>query len=125
MKVKVIKTKKEHAAALARVYQLMQAEPRAGSVDLEELELLSLVVAAYEDKHFPVPPPDPIEAIKFRIEQLALKESDLGKLLGSRQRRSDIFSGRRKLSLSMIRSLHRHLRIPAEILIREYTIQTP
>ncbi len=124
MKVKVIKTKKEHASALARVYQLMQAEPRAGSAELEELELLSLVVAAYEDKHLPVPPPDPIEAIKFRIEQLALKESDLSKLLGSRQRRSDIFSGRRKLSLSMIRSLHRHLRIPAEILIRDYTVQT-
>lgn len=123
MKVKVIKTKKEHAAALAHVYHLMQAEPRAGSAELEELELLSLVVAAYEDKHLPVPPPDPIEAIKFRIEQLALKESDLGKLLGSRQRRSDIFSGRRKLSLNMIRSLHTHLRIPAEILIRDYTVQ--
>jgi HTH-type transcriptional regulator / antitoxin HigA len=123
MKVKVIKTKKEHAGALTRVYQLMQAEPRAGSAELEELELLALLVAAYEDKHLPVPPPDPIEAIKFRIEQLGLKESDLGKLLGSRQRRSDIFSGRRKLSLSMIRSLHRHLRIPAEILIREYKVE--
>jgi HTH-type transcriptional regulator/antitoxin HigA len=123
MKVKVIKTRKEHTAALARVYQLMQAEPRPGSAELEELELLSLVVAAYEDKHLPVPPPDPIEAIKFRIDQLALKESDLGKVLGSRQRRSDIFSGRRKLSLNMIRSLHEHLRIPAEILIREYKIQ--
>lgn len=122
MKVRVIKTKKEHAAALARVYQLMQAEPRSGSAELEELELLSLVVAAYEDKHLPVPPPDPIEAIKFRIEQMALKESDLGKVLGSRQRRSDIFSGRRKLSLSMIRSLHEHLRIPAEILIRDYKV---
>lgn len=122
MKVRVIKTKKEHAAALARVYQLMQAEPRSGSAELEELELLSLVVAAYEDKHLPVPPPDPIEAIKFRIEQMALKESDLGKLLGSRQRRSDIFSGRRKLSLNMIRSLHEHLRIPAEILIRDYKV---
>jgi HTH-type transcriptional regulator/antitoxin HigA len=122
MKAKVIKTKREHAAALARVYQLMQAEPRSGSADMEELELLALLVAAYEDKHLPVPPPDPIEAIKFRIDQLALKESDLGKLLGSRQRRSDIFSGRRKLSLNMIRSLHEHLRIPAEILIREYKV---
>lgn len=123
MKVKVIKTKKEHAAALARVYQLMQAEPRPGSAELDEMELLALLVAAYEDKHLPVPPPDPIEAIKFRIDQLALKESDLGKVLGSRQRRSDIFSGRRKLSLGMIRSLHRHLRIPAEILIRDYKIE--
>lgn len=123
MKAKVIKTKKEHAAALERVYQLMQAEPPTKSAEFEELELLALLVAEYEDEQYPVPPPDPIEAIKFRIEQMGLKESDLSKILGSRQRRSDILSGRRKLSLSMIRSLHKHLRIPAETLIREYKLK--
>ena len=123
MKAKVIKTKKEHAAALERVYQLMQADHPTKSPEFEELELLALLVAEYEDEHYPVPPPDPIEAIKFRIDQMGLKESDLSKILGSRQRRSDILSGRRKLSLSMIRSLHKQLRIPAETLIREYKVK--
>lgn len=123
MKAKVIKTKKEHAAALERVYHLMQADHPTRSPEFEELELLALLVAEYEDVHYPIPPPDPIEAIKFRIDQMGLKESDLSKLLGSRQRRSDIFSGRRKLSLGMIRALHKHLRIPAETLIREYKVK--
>lgn len=123
MKVKVIKTKKEHAVALERVYQLMQADLPTKSPEFEELELLALLVAEYEDKHYPVPPPDPIEAIKFRIDQMGMKESDLSEILGSRQRLSDILSGRRKLSLNMIRNLHKHLRIPAETLIREYDVK--
>lgn len=123
MKAKVIKTRKEHEATLARVYDLMQKEPKRGSPELDELELLALVVADYEDKNFPVPPPDPLEAIKFRIDQLGLDESHISKLLGSRQRRSEIFNGRRKLSLSMIRTLHKQLRIPAETLIREYKVK--
>jgi len=123
MKAKVIKSRKEHEAALARVHELMQQDLKRGSPELDELELLALVVADYEDKHFPVPPPDPLEAIKFRIDQLGLDESHLNTLLGSRQRRSEIFNGRRKLSLSMIRTLHEQLRIPAETLIREYKVK--
>lgn len=123
MKAKVIKTKKEHAAALERVYELMQADHPSGSPEFEELELLAVLVEEYEDRHYPVPPPDPIEAIKFRLDQMGLKESDLGKILGSRQRQSDILSGRRKLSLNMIRRLHKHLRIPTETLIREYEVK--
>ena len=123
MKVKPIRSKKEHKAALLRIEELMDLDPKDGSPGADELELLAMVVGEYEDVHEPVPPPDPIEAIKFRIDQMGLKESDLSKLLGSRQRRSDIFSGRRKLSLSMIRSLHKHLRIPAETLIREYKVK--
>lgn len=123
MKAKVIKTRKEHETALARVYELMEKDPKRGSPELDELELLTLVVEDYENKHFPVPPPDPLEAIKFRIDQLGLDESHISKLLGSRQRRSEIFNGRRKLSLRMIRTLHKHLRIPAETLIREYKVK--
>ena len=106
MKVKPIRSKKEHKAALLRIEELMDLDPKDGSPGADELELLAMVVGEYEDVHEPVPPPDPIEAIKFRIDQMGLKESDLSKLLGSRQRRSDLFSGRRKLRLSMIRSLH-------------------
>jgi len=123
MKVKPIRTKKEHKAALLRIQDLMDKDLADGSAGLDELELLAMVVEEYEDEHYPVPPPNPIEAIKFRIDQLGLKESDLSKILGSRQRLSDLLSGRRKLSLSMIRNLHKHLRIPAETLIREYEVK--
>ena len=123
MKIKPIRTKKEHKAALARVYELMELDPAEGTPELDELELLAMVVEEYEDEHEPVLPPHPIEAIKFRIDQMGLKESDLSKMLGSRQRRSEIFNGKRKLSLSMIRTLHKQLRIPAETLIREYKVK--
>ncbi|MCB0792313.1 MAG: transcriptional regulator [Flavobacteriales bacterium] len=123
MTAKLIKTKKEHQAALARVHALMQQRPASGSRGMDELELLALLVSEYEEEHFPIPPPDPIEAIKFRIDQLGLQESELDKILGSRQRRSDIFNGRRKLSLGMIRALHQKLRIPAETLIRDYKVK--
>lgn len=123
MNIKPIRTKKEHKAALARVYELMELDPAEGTPELDELELLAMVVEEYEDEHEPVLPPNPIEAIKFRIDQMGLKESDLSKMLGSRQRRSEIFNGKRKLSLSMIRTLHKQLRIPAETLIREYKVK--
>ncbi|HMQ76529.1 MAG TPA: transcriptional regulator [Flavobacteriales bacterium] len=123
MKVKPIRTRKEHKAALLRIQELFDLDPKEGSAAFDELELLTMVVEEYEDIHYPVPPPDPIEAIKFRLDQLGLSEKDLDKWLGSRQRRSEILSGKRKLSLSMIRTLHKHLRIPAETLIREYTVK--
>jgi HTH-type transcriptional regulator / antitoxin HigA len=123
MKVKPIRTKKEHKEALLRIQELFDLDPKEGSAQFDELELLAMVVEEYEDIHHPVPPPHPIEAIKFRIDQMGLKESDLSKMLGSRQRRSEIFNGKRKLSLSMIRTLHKQLRIPAETLIREYKVK--
>lgn len=123
MKVKPIRTKKEHKEALLRIQELFDLDPKEGSAQFDELELLAMVVEEYEDLHHPVPPPDPIEAIKFRMDQLGLTEKDLDKLLGSRQRRSEIFNGRRKLSLNMIRTLHAKLQIPAETLIREYTVK--
>ena len=103
----------------------MELDPAEGTPELDELELLAMVVEEYEDEHEPVLPPNPIEAIKFRHRAVGLKESDLSKLLGSRQRRSEILNGKRKLSLSMIRNLHKHPRIPAETLIREYKLKVP
>ncbi len=122
MKVRPIRTKKEHKEALLRIQELFDMAPKDGSAESDELELLAMVVEQYEDMHYPVPPPDPIEAIKFRLDQMGMTEKDLDKLLGSRQRRSEILSGRRKLSLGMIRRLHEHLKIPAEVLIREYKV---
>lgn len=123
MKVKPIRTRKEHKEALLRVQELFDLDPKEGTAQSDELELLAMVVEEYEDLHHPVPPPDPIEAIKFRMDQMGLTDKDLDKLLGSRQRRSEIFNGKRKLSLNMIRTLHEKLHIPAETLIREYKVK--
>src|SRR6266498_967289 len=118
--LKLIKTKKDHEAALARIYELMQKNLKAGSALSDELEALSILVEAYEDKHYPIPPPHPIEAIKFRIQQGTINDKELTKLLGGRNRKSEILSGKRKLSLNMIRTLHKKLKIPAESLINAY-----
>lgn len=118
--VKPIKTNKEYDAALARVYELMQKDLKAGSKLSDELEVLSILVEAYEKKHYPIPPPHPIEAIKFRLEQMGINEKELTRILGGRSRKSEILSGRRKLSLNMIRELHEKLSIPAETLIAAY-----
>lgn len=118
--LKPIKNKKQYEEALARCYALMQLKLKANSPESDELEILSLLVERYEELHYPVPPPNPIEAIKFRLEQLGMKHSDLNKIIGYRSRKSEILSGKRKLSLQMIRSLYSKLNIPAETLIAEY-----
>jgi HTH-type transcriptional regulator / antitoxin HigA len=118
--LKPIKTKREYEVALQHIYGLMQKDLKAGSKQADELEVLSILVEAYEKKHYPVPPPHPLEAIKFRLEQMGLNETELTSLLGGRSRKSEILSGRRKLSLAMIRELHDKLKIPAETLIAVY-----
>ena len=115
MKAKVIKTESEHAAALARIEKLMEAKRNTPQGD--ELELLSLLVHNYEEKVFPVDKPDPLVAIRFRMDQQGLEPKDLVPLLGSRSRVSEVLSGRRNLSLKMIRNLVRRLGIPAEVLL--------
>lgn len=118
--IKAIKSKTQHEKALKRIYQLMQKDIHSGSNDENELEVLSILVEAYERERFPIAAPQPLEAIKFRLEQLGIDASELSKILGYRSRKSEILSGRRKLTLRMIRSLHRKLKIPAESLIAEY-----
>lgn len=118
--LKPIKTKKEYEAALQYVYELMQKDLKPGSKLSDELEVLSILVEAYEKEHYPIPPPHPIEAIKFRLEQMGINEKELTSILGGRSRKSEILSGRRKLSLAMIRELHNKLNIPAETLIAAY-----
>jgi HTH-type transcriptional regulator/antitoxin HigA len=117
MKAKVIKTKAEYEAALGRIEKLMDAAPNTPQGD--ELDLLSLLVHDYEEKEFPIGKPDPVAAIRFRMEQQGLAPKDLVPLLGSRGRVSEVLSGRRGLSLKMIRALVVGLRIPAESLLGE------
>lgn len=118
MKIKVIKTKAAYEAALARAEMLMDARPRTAEAD--ELEVLSLLIQDYEDKVFPITKPNPLEAIRFRMSQQGLTNKDLVPILGSRSRVSEVLSGRRGLTIKMIRSLVAHLRIPADVLLGEF-----
>jgi len=115
MKAKILKTEEDYKTALARVESLMDA--KLDSTEEEELELWSLLVERYEQEHFPIDLPDPISAIKFRMEQEGLQQKDLAKVLPGKNRVSEILNHKRPLSLGMIRSLHKHLHIPAEVLI--------
>jgi len=119
MKVKVIKTEKQYEAALARVDRLMSA--KAGTSEMNELELWTVLVGVYEDQHCPIAPPDPITAIRFHMEQQGLKQADLIPYIGNKSKVSEVLSGRRRLSITMIRKLHEGLGIPAEILVGQPT----
>lgn len=115
MKVKPIRSKKDLSEALARIDELIDAKP--GAPEYDELEILSTLVEAYEEKHCPIPPPDPVEAIKFRMDQLGLKQADIAKYLGGKNRASEVLSRKRPLSLRMIRNLHINLNIPSDSLL--------
>ncbi|RYY35036.1 MAG: transcriptional regulator [Sphingobacteriaceae bacterium] len=118
--LKPIKTEEEYNNALARVYDLMQNDVAENSTASDELEILSILIKEYELAHHHIPHPNPLEAIKFRIEQMNISETELSGILGNRSRKSEIFSGKRKLSLAMIRKLTEKLNIPAEVLIQAY-----
>lgn len=118
--LKPIKNKEDYEKALDRAYELMQLDLTLGSEASDELEVLSLLIKEYEHENYPIPKPHPIEAIKFRLEQSGISESELSKILGARSRKSEILSGKRKLSLTMIRKLHATLNIPASVLIQDY-----
>ena len=111
----LIKNETEYNEALKRIEELFDAEP--GTPDSDELELLVALVELYEKEHFPITAPDPVEAIKFRMEQEGLTNEDMIQYLGSKSRISEVFSHKRNLSLSMIRKLVSGLNIPAEVLI--------
>lgn len=123
MTAKVIKTEEEYQAALAHLATLMDAAP--GSPEEDELELFGLLVEKYEEEHFPIDLPDPIEAIKFRMEQQGLSRKDLIPFIGSQSKVSEVLSHKRPLSLSMIRALNKGLSIPAEVLLQESGKELP
>ena len=116
MNIRPIKNSNDHESTLKRIETLMLATPATVETD-DELDVLATLVNAYENEHFPIDAPDPIEAIKFRMEQLGLDRKDLEPYLGSRARVSEILNKRRSLSLAMIRSLHENLEIPLVALL--------
>jgi len=118
---KVIKTDADYEAALAEIDRLLDIEIAAGTADADKLELLTLLVREYESSHYPIGVPDPIEAIKFRMEQQNLSQRDLVPFIGNRSKVSEVLSGRRPLTLSMIRALHSGLGIPANVLLQGKT----
>ncbi len=120
MQTKILKTKQEYNEACERIYTLINSNENAiepDSPEGEEMELLSLLVEKYEQEQYPVAAPNPIEAIKFRMEQMNLKQTDVAPLFGGKTRVSEILHGKRPLTLKMITLLNRYLGIPLESLI--------
>src|SRR3990172_1282690 len=118
MNLKPIRTKKDYQQAMDRLELIFDAGK--GTEEGDELEILGILIDQYENKHFPIDLPDPIEAIKFRMEQLGYNQTDLAKVVGLKSRASEILSKKRKLSLEMIRQIHDSLNIPTEVLIQAY-----
>lgn len=114
--IKPIRTKKDYERALGEIERLWRA--KLGTPAGDRLDVLATLVDAYETAHFVIDPPDPIEAIKFRMEQQGLTRKDLEPLIGTRTRIAEVLNRRRNLSIGMIRRLHKALGIPAEVLIR-------
>ena len=125
MEVKVIKTEAEYEAALDQVERLIDLDPDVGTKEADELDLLTLLIQAYEAKDFPIEMPDPIDAICFRMEQLGMIQRDLVPFIGSRSKVSEVLSRKRPLTLRMVRALHKGLNIPAEVLLQEHGASLP
>ena len=117
MNIKVLKTEEDYEDALERLDQIFDAPEN--TPDGDEAELLSILIEKYEDEHYPIEAPDPIEAIKFRMEQMGMSKRELAQIIGYKSRVSEIFSGKRKLTLTMIRNLHHKLKIPYESLMAD------
>ena len=119
MNIKPIRTAKDHKVALAEISKLMETDPDICTPKGDRLDVLVTLVQAYEAKHFPMALPDPIEAIKFRMEQQGLKPKDLEPMIGKSNRVYEVLTRRRSLTIGMIRKLHSGLGIPAHSLIQE------
>ena len=118
MNIKPIKNEQDYTNTLSQIENLMDAKPN--TVQMDELEVLTTLVEAYEEQHHKIEAPDPIEAIKFRMEQEGLKQKDLVAIVGSKSRVSEILNRKRKLTIEMIRNLHKTLHIPIESLFLDY-----
>ena len=116
-----IRTEADYDAALAEIERLWESEP--GTPDNDRFEVLVTLVEAYESRHYPMLPPDPIEALKYHLESRGLSRRDLEPFIGSRARVAEVLNRRRGLTVEMIRKLHEGLGLPAEILIRGYPLE--
>jgi HTH-type transcriptional regulator/antitoxin HigA len=118
MKIKPIRNEADYLNALERLEVIFDAKRETEEGD--ELEILAMVIDNYENENFPIEMPDPISAIKFRMEQLGLKQKDLVEMVGFKSRVSEIMNKKRKLTLDMIRKLNANLHIPTDVLIQDY-----
>jgi HTH-type transcriptional regulator/antitoxin HigA len=118
MNISPIRSEKDYKKALERLESIFDA--KLGTKEGDELDILSILIDKYENEHFPIGMPDPVEAIKFRMEQMGMKQKDLIALIGFKSRVSEILNRKRKLTLDMIRKLSKALHIPTEVLIQEY-----
>lgn len=118
MQLKILKTKKDYLQSLERFEEIFQA--KNGTPESDEADVLALLIKEYEDKRYVLETPNPIDAIKYRMEQQGLTNKDLAAILGFKSRVTDIFNLNRKLNLTMIRKLYSELNIPLETLVREY-----
>ncbi len=118
MKILPIRNEKDYQKALDRLEDIFDA--KKGTEEGDELEILSILIDRYENEDFPIGMPDPIEAIKFRMEQMGMKQKDLAEVIGFKSRVSEILSKKRKLTLDMIRKLNTTLHIPTEVLVQDY-----
>ena len=118
MKIAPIRNENDYQKALARLEVIFDA--KKGTKQGDELEILSILIDRYENEHFPIGMPDPIEAIKFRMEQMGMKQKDLAEVVGFKSRVSEILNKKRKLTLDMIRKLNTSLHIPTEVLVQDY-----
>ncbi len=118
MNIKPIKTKADYEKALERLEIIFDA--KKGTKEGDELEILSILIEKFEKENFPIELPDPIEAIKFRMEQLGMKQKDLAEIVGFKSRVSEILNKKRKLTIEMIRNISQKLNIPSEVLIQKY-----
>ena len=118
MNITPVKTEKDYQNALNRLEVIFDA--KLGTKEGDELEILSILIDKYENEHFPIGLPDPIEAIKFRMEQMGMKQKDLAEIMGFKSRVSEILNKTRKLTLEMVRNLNTKLHIPTDVLIQNY-----
>ncbi len=120
MTLKLIKSEKEYQSALERLDQLFDA--KIGTQESDEADVLALLIDAYEKNNFPIEAPDPIEAIKIRMEEMDLKQKDLIGIIGGKSRVSEVLNRKKKLTVEMVRNLAVHLNLSAQILINDYTL---
>ena len=117
MQLKILKTEKDYDKALNRIDELMELNPKLGTLESDELEILALLVEKYEELNWNIETPDPIEAIKYRMEEMNLKQKDLIPYIGNKSKVSELLNRKISLSISMIRNLSQALHIPAETLL--------
>jgi len=116
--IRPLRSAADYDAALAAIESYFDNEPKPGTPAADRFDLLALVIEDYEKKHWPIDPPDPVDAIRYRMNTGSYTQADLGRLIGSRQRASDILARKRRLTMQMAWKLHRDWGIPAEALIR-------